>query len=75
MNLNTPILLENLRKNLCDVINGSGLFMCEVELVMKDVYAEVKMVAQKELQDACDLIQQQTVENTKDNIEDEIIES
>ncbi len=72
MNLNTAILLNNLRKNLCDVINGTnnaGLLMSEIELVVKDVYAEVKMAAQNELQTAYAYAQSE-VKETEDT-EDE----
>lgn len=52
----TPILYENLKKSLFDAINNaantSGLMMCEIEPIVKDIYSQVQYYAKIELENA-----------------------
>lgn len=45
----TPILWQNLRQNIAKNINESGLMLCEIEAIMKDIYLQIQRQAEMEL--------------------------
>lgn len=52
MENNKPIsiILDDLKNNIADQINQSGLHPCLVESVLKDLYEEVRMLAARQLE-------------------------
>lgn len=55
----TPLLWRELKENLIRDINNSQLMMCEIEIIMSELYQQVQLGAQQEYQQA---LQQQAVE-------------
>ena len=44
----TPILWRQLKEKLAEDINNSQLMMCEVEVVIKELYEQVKIASEQE---------------------------
>ena len=44
----TPILWRQLKEKLAEDINNSQLMMCEVEVVIKELYEQVQIASEKE---------------------------
>lgn len=67
----TPILYENLRQALSEVINSaandSGLMMCEIEPIVKDIYSEVRQYTQIELNNAHKFNEEQELQQKQEN--------
>lgn len=67
----TPILYENLRQALSEVINSaandSGLMMCEIEPIVKDIYSEVRQYTQIELNNAHKFKEEQELQQKQEN--------
>lgn len=67
----TPILWRQLKEKLAEDINNSQLMMCEVEVVIKELYEQVRIAAEQEYRAA--LAQQETdnkaVEETQEEQE------
>lgn len=55
----TPLLWRELKENLIRDINNSQLMMCEIEMIMSEIYQQVQLSAQQEYQQA---LQQQAAE-------------
>ena len=55
----TPLLWRELKENLIRDINNSQLMMCEIEVIMSELYQQVQISAQQEYQQA---LQQQAAE-------------
>ena len=55
----TPLLWRELKENLIRDINNSQLMMCEIEVIMSELYQQVQLGAQQEYQQA---LQQQAAE-------------
>ena len=55
----TPLLWRKLKENLIKDINDSQLMMCEIEVIIAELYKEVQLGAQQEYQQA---LQQQAAE-------------
>ena len=55
----TPLLWRELKENLIRDINNSQLMMCEIEVIMSELYQQVQLSAQQEYQSA---LQQQAAE-------------
>lgn len=55
----TPLLWRELKENLIKDINNSQLMMCEIEVIMSELYQQVQISAQQEYQQA---LQQQAAE-------------
>lgn len=55
----TPLLWRELKENLIRDINNSQLMMCEIEIIMSELYQQVQLGAQQEYQQA---LQQQAAE-------------
>jgi hypothetical protein len=62
----TPILFNELRGKLSNDINNSRLMACEILPIVKDIYEEVQVAAQQELQYAIQQKQQETQQEEKD---------
>lgn len=54
----TPILWRQLKEKLAEDINNSQLMMCEVEVVIKELYEQVRIASEQEYRAA--LAQQET---------------
>ena len=54
----TPILWRQLKEKLVEDINNSQLMMCEVEVVIKELYEQVQIASEQEYRAA--LAQQET---------------
>lgn len=55
----TPLLWREFKENLIRDINNSQLMMCEIEMIMSEIYQQVQISAQQEYQQA---LQQQAAE-------------
>lgn len=44
----TPILWRQLKEKLAEDINNSQLMMCEVEVVIKELYEQVQIASEQE---------------------------
>ena len=55
----TPLLWRKLKENLIKDINDSQLMMCEIEVIIAELYKQVQLSAQQEYQQA---LQQQAAE-------------
>ena len=44
----TPILWRQLKEKLAEDINNSQLMMCEVEVVIKEIYEQVQIASEQE---------------------------
>lgn len=55
----TPLLWRELKEKLIKDINNSQLMMCEIEVIMSELYQQVQLGAQQEYQQA---LQQQAAE-------------
>ena len=55
----TPLLWRKLKENLIKDINDSQLMMCEIEVIIAELYKQVQLSAQEEYQQA---LQQQAAE-------------
>lgn len=55
----TPLLWRELKENLIRDINNSQLMMCEIEVILSEIYQQVQISAQQEYQQA---LQQQAAE-------------
>lgn len=44
----TPILWRQLKENIAEDINNSQLMMCEVEVVIKEIYEQVQIASEQE---------------------------
>lgn len=55
----TPLLWRELKEKLIKDINNSQLMMCEIEVIMFELYQQVQLGAQQEYQQA---LQQQAAE-------------
>ena len=67
----TPLLWRELKENLIKDINNSQLMMCEIEVIMSELYQQVQISAQQEYQSAlqqqaAELAQEQTTEEQKE---------
>ena len=67
----TPLLWRELKENLIRDINNSQLMMCEIEVIMSELYQQVQISAQQEYQSAlqqqaAELAQEQTTEEQKE---------
>lgn len=48
----TPILWRQLKEKIAENINNSQLMMCEVEVIIKEIYEQVQMASAQEYQSA-----------------------
>lgn len=48
----TPLLWRELKEKLIKDINNSQLMMCEIEVIMSELYQQVQLGAQQEYQQA-----------------------
>ena len=48
----TPLLWRELKENLIRDINNSQLMMCEIEVIISELYQQVQLGAQQEYQQA-----------------------
>lgn len=55
----TPLLWRQFKENIIKEINSSQLMMCEIEVILSEIYQQVQISAQQEYQQA---LQQQAVE-------------
>ena len=67
----TPLLWRELKENLIRDINNSQLMMCEIEVIMSELYQQIQISAQQEYQSAlqqqaAELAQEQTTEEQKE---------
>ena len=53
----TPILWRQLKEKLAEDINNSQLMMCEIEVVIKELYEQVQIASEQEYRAA--LVQQE----------------
>ena len=67
----TPLLWRELKENLIRDINNSQLMMCEIEVIMSELYQQVQISAQQEYQQA---LQQQAAELEQEKQQEEIEE-
>lgn len=67
----TPLLWRELKENLIRDINNSQLMMCEIEIIMSELYQQVQLGAQQEYQQA---LQQQAAELEQKKQQEEIEE-
>ena len=65
----TPILWRQLKEKLAEDINNSQLMMCEVEVVIKELYEQVKIASQQEYKAA--LAQQEADNKTAEEKQEE----
>ena len=64
----TPLLWRELKENLIRDINNSQLMMCEIEVILSEIYQQVQISAQQEYQQA--LQQQQAAELAQEQQEE-----
>lgn len=55
----TPLLWREFKETIINDINNSQLMMCEIEMIMSEIYQQVQLSAQQEYQQA---LQQQAAE-------------
>ena len=67
----TPLLWREFKENLIRDINNSQLMMCEIEIIMSELYQQVQLGAQQEYQQA---LQQQAAELEQEKQQEEIEE-
>lgn len=48
----TPLLWRGFKENIIKEINNSQLMMCEIEVIMSEIYQQVQISAQQEYQQA-----------------------
>lgn len=48
----TPLLWRSFKEDLVTAINNSQLMMCEIEVIMGEIYEQVQLSAQQEYQSA-----------------------
>ena len=65
----TPILWRQLKEKLVEDINNSQLMMCEVEVVIKELYEQVKIASEQEYRAA--LAQQEADSKTAEEKQEE----
>lgn len=65
----TPILWRQLKEKLAENINNSQLMMCEVEVIIKEIYEQVQMASAQEYQSA--LAQQEADKKAAEKSEQE----
>ena len=67
----TPLLWREFKETIINDINNSQLMMCEIEMIMSEIYQQVQLSAQQEYQSAlqqqaAELAQEQTTEEQKE---------
>lgn len=62
----TPLLWRELKENLIRDINNSQLMMCEIEVIMSELYQQVQISAQQEYQQAAELEQKKQQEEIEE---------
>ena len=67
----TPLLWRELKEKLIKDINNSQLMMCEIEVIMSELYQQVQVSAQQEYQQA---LQRQSAELEQKKQQEEIEE-
>ena len=65
----TPILWRQLKEKLAEDINNSQLMMCEVEVVIKELYEQVRIASEQEYRAA--LAQQEADSKTAEEKQEE----
>lgn len=63
----TPLLWRQCKENIVKEINNSQLMMCEIEVIMSEIYQQVQISAQREYQQA---LQQQAAELAQEQQEE-----
>ena len=63
----TPLLWRDFKENIVKEINNSQLMMCEIEVIMSEIYQQVQISAQQEYQQA---LQQQAAELAQEQQEE-----
>ena len=67
----TPLLWREFKETIINDINNSQLMMCEIEMIMSEIYQQVQLSAQQEYQSA---LQQQAAELEQAKQQEEIEE-
>lgn len=62
----TPLLWRSFKEGLVTAINNSQLMMCEIEVIMGEIYEQVQSSAQQEYQSA---LQQASAEQQSAEVE------
>lgn len=65
----TPILWRQLKEKLAEDINNSQLMMCEIEVVIKELYEQVQIASEQEYRAA--LAQQEADNKTVEKEQEE----
>ena len=65
----TPILWRQLKEKLAEDINNSQLMMCEIEVVIKELYEQVQIASEQEYRAA--LAQQEADSKTAEEKQEE----
>lgn len=67
----TPLLWREFKETIINDINNSQLMMCEIEMIMSEIYQQVQLSAQQEYQSA---LQQQAAELEQEKQQEKIEE-
>ena len=67
----TPLLWREFKETIINDINNSQLMMCEIEMIMSEIYQQVQLSSQQEYQSA---LQQQAAELEQEKQQEEIEE-
>lgn len=62
----TPLLWREFKETIINDINNSQLMMCEIEMIMSEIYQQVQLSAQQEYQQAAELEQEKQQEEIEE---------